>query len=187
MTKEQSLQIIHDMINKARFNFSRASFHFILWGILLVGAALYEFFASNVFEGSMPFIAWPIVGVLGGILSSVYGARSARGESMTHLDRVYSGIWITFFATLILLLVGFVSQKENPGSFIMILTGLPTFLTGFVLRFRPLIYGGVGFWMLGFASLYVFREYSSLIFAVSMIQGYLVPGFLMKTLRTSHV
>ena len=187
MTAEQSMKIIHEMINKARFNFSRGSFYFILWGFLLIGAGVYEFVMNKVIDSDLAYTAWPVIGVIGGILSFVYGARSGRGEPLSHLDRVYSGIWITYLATLVLFITGSVSQGVNPGGYIMVLTGLPTFLTGFVLRFRPLIYGGVGFWALGFMSLFIFDEYRSLIFAVSIAQGYLIPGFLMRNLKEDHV
>lgn len=183
MTEEQGMKIIHDMINKARFNFGKASFHFILWGFLLVAAAIYEYCILHYGQSKWAFVSWPVVGIVGGIASAVYGVCSGKGEPMTHLDRIYAGIWITYFATLFLFIVAAVEQEMNPGSYIMILTGLPTFLTGFVLRFRPLKIGGIGFWVLGFVSLTLFSDYSSLIFALSMVQGYLVPGFLMRNLK----
>ncbi len=187
MSADQSMQIIKEMINKARFNFSRASFYFILWGTLLIGAALFEFYMGHIVESQWAYVAWPVVGMMGGIASFVFGARSERKEALTHLDRVYAGIWITYFATLALFLIGSVSQHINPGSQVMVLTGFPTFLTGFVLRFRPLIIGGCGFWVLGFASLFILKDYGSLIFAVSIVQGYLIPGLLMRNIKRDHV
>ncbi len=38
---------------------------------------------------------------------------------------------------------------------IIVLTGLPTFLTGQLIRFRPLILGGILFWVLGAISYFV--------------------------------
>ena len=75
MTNEQRLTLITDMINKARFNFSRGSFYFILWGVILFGAAVYEYLAGSVFDLSMPWIGWPIAGMLGGIFSALYSRK----------------------------------------------------------------------------------------------------------------
>ena len=180
MTKEQSLALITEMINKARFNFSRGSFYFILWGVLLFLSAVYEYTADRVLDLPMPWIAWPIVGVIGGILSAVYSSRVYKDEPSSHLDRVYSSIWMVYFVTLILLIVAWVSNRINPGSYIMIVTGFPTFLTGYVLRFKPLQWGGVIFWTLGLISLFLFDEYRSLIFGVAMLLGYVVPGVMMR-------
>lgn len=187
MTTDQSFKIIHEMINKARFNFSKGSFYFILWGFLLVGAAVYEYYFDRILHSEWAWAAWPVVGILGGIVSGIYGARSSKGEPLTHLSKIYSGIWVTYFATLALFIIGIVSNGVNPGSYIMILTGFPTFLTGLVLKYKPLQIGGVGFWVLGFLSIYLFEEYRSLIFALSIFQGYLIPGFMMRQIQRDHV
>ncbi|MEQ9187423.1 MAG: hypothetical protein RLP15_06775 [Cryomorphaceae bacterium] len=184
MTNEQRLTLITDMINKARFNFSRGSFYFILWGVLLFGSAVYEYVAGQVLDLPMPWIAWPIVGILGGIFSAVYSRKEYSKEPATHLDRVYSSIWMVFFITLIILTVAWVTNRINPGSYIMIITGFPTFLTGYILRFKPLQWGGIVFWVLGFVSLYFMEEYTSLIFAFSMIVGYVIPGFMMRSMQS---
>ena len=96
---------------------------------------------------------------------------------------MYTAIWVVFFITIIFLIVGFVGKGINPNGYIMIIAGLPTLLTGLVLKFKPLQYGGVGFWILGIISIYFLEEWSSMIYAVSMLQGYLIPGFIMKGMK----
>ncbi len=184
ISNEQRLAIISEMVTKACFNFSRGSFYFILWGVLLFISAIYEYPADQVLELSAPWIGWPIAGVVGGIISAVYSRKAYSDQPSSHLDRVYSSIWMVYFLTLILLVVAWVSNKVNPGSYIMILTGFPTFLTGYILRFKPLQWGGVAFWVLGFVSLYWLEDYRSLIFALSMILGYAVPGFMMRSIQS---
>ena len=176
---QESLQIIEEMIQRARFNFSQGSFYFIFWGLLLIGAALWQQF----YPGDMSWIGWPIAGIIGGVGSGLYGARSDNSRRMMHLDKMYTAIWVVFFITIIFLIVGFVGKGINPNGYIMIIAGLPTLLTGLVLKFKPLQYGGVGFWILGIISIYFLEEWSSMIYAVSMLQGYLIPGFIMKGMK----
>lgn len=176
---QESLRIIEDMIQKAKFNFSQGSFYFILWGFLLIGAALVQQF----YGGEMSWIGWPIAGVIGGIGSGIYGARSSKDQPMMHLDKMYSAIWIVFFVTIIFLLAGLVGNGIDPNGYIMIIAGFPTLLTGLILKFKPLQYGGVGFFILGVASIFFLQEWSSLIYAVSMVQGYLIPGFIMRGMK----
>ncbi|NQV52733.1 MAG: hypothetical protein HQ500_06095 [Flavobacteriales bacterium] len=184
MTNEQRLTLITDMINKARFNFSRGSFYFILWGAILFGAAVYEYIAGSVFDLAMPWIGWPIAGILGGGFSAVYSRKEYSDGPSTHLDKIYSSIWMVYFVTLIMLVVAWVSNHISPGSYIMIITGFPTFLTGYILKFKPLQWGGIAFWVLGLLSLYFMHDYSSLIFALSMVLGYVIPGFMMRSMQS---
>lgn len=187
MTNEQRVNLITEMINQARFNFSKGSFYFILWGALLFLAAIYEYAGMNVLDNANPWIGWPIAGVLGGIISAIYSSRAYKGMPITHLDRVYTAIWFSFFITLIILIVVLVRQELAPGSYILILTGLPTFLTGRVLKFAPLQLGGVGFWVIGLFSLFVASTNQPLFFAAAMILGYMVPGLLMRKQKEQHV
>ena len=184
MTNDQRLALITDMINKARFNFSRGSFYFILWGVLLFASAIYEYIADRLMDIPMPWIGWPIVGIVGGVLSALYSRRMYSDQPTTHLDRVYSAIWTVYFLTLVMLVIAWVSQRINPGSYILIVTGFPTFLTGYILKFKPLQWGGVIFWSLGLLSLFFLDEYRSLIFALAMIIGYVVPGLMMRNIKS---
>ncbi|MEX2595414.1 MAG: hypothetical protein WEC59_00685 [Salibacteraceae bacterium] len=177
----ESLKIIEEMVQKARFNFSSGSFYFIWWGALLIVAALIQHF----YAGDLNWIGWPVAGVVGGIGSAIYGAKMQKTGPMMHLDRVYSAIWITFFITLIFMLVALVPKGIDPNGYIMIIAGFPTLLTGIVLKFKPLQYGGVAFWVLGLVSIFVFPESSSLIYAFSMLAGYVIPGFIMKSMRAN--
>lgn len=187
MDPKQSLDLIRTMIDKARFNFSRGSFYFILWGGLLIAAGLFEFFMLRTGGGELAYLGWPVVGISGGIASFVYGARTSKVDPVTHLDRVYSGIWVTYFITLFILIISMVNQQHNPGSYIMILTGLPTVLTGYVLRFKPLLIGGIVFWVLGVGSLFMPVEYRPLVFCFCILVGYLIPGLMMKYSQPKHV
>jgi hypothetical protein len=175
----QSLQIIDQMVQRARFNFSKGSVFFIIWGALLTCSAVYEFIAGQLLNQSNSWIGWPIVGVIGGIASYIYGERISKELVGTHLDRMYSLIWTVFFATLAILIVALVSNEIDPGSYVLILTGMPTFFTGKLLRFKPLQFGGVGFWVIGILSLYFLQDFTSLLFALAIAQGYLLPGVIM--------
>jgi hypothetical protein len=64
---------------------------------------------------------------------------------------------------------------------ITMLTGLPTFLTGQIMRFRPLQFGGVLFWVTGIAMLVLHSALATLVlYCASMLLGYIVPGILLK-------
>jgi hypothetical protein len=71
--------------------------------------------------------------------------------------------------------------NRDPGAMITLLTGIPTFMTGQILRFRPLILGGLLFWVAGIAM--HFTDQAGLLTALycgAMLLGYIIPGILLK-------
>jgi hypothetical protein len=102
---------------------------------------------------------------------------------MLHLDRMYVQVWIAFGFTLFVLIFGLIYKGINPNPFVMMLAALPTYLTGKIIGFKPLVYGGLMFGVLGVISLFVPAGMVSLVYSLSMILGYIIPGFMMKTIK----
>jgi len=180
LTPAQSLDVINQMVAQAKRSFQRSNFFFLLWGILLALAGIADhYLRSNGIQTKGA--AWGIAGVIGGVVSAVYGYREGKQRGVsTLMDRVQSVLWGSFVITLILIIIGTVSHQMNPNPYILLLTGLPTFATGALIRFRPLMFGGVVFWAFGILSFFFLHEYSSLVFAAAIIFGYLIPGLLLR-------
>jgi hypothetical protein len=180
LTPEESLATIQAMINQAKQSFHRMSFYFLLWGVLLIGATLFEFAMASMGR-SYGWVAWPVMGVGGGIASSRYGSREGKRQaSETMMDRVFLWIWTSFVLTMIVLIACTVLSRNAPGPAVTILTGLPTFATGTIIRFKPLVLGGMLFWVIGGISFFTTGTTGALLFVVAMLFGYIVPGYLLK-------
>jgi hypothetical protein len=180
MTPDESLHVIESMIQQAKQSFHRMSFYFLLWGFVLLGATLFEYFMAST---GRPYGwgAWPVLGTVAGIASGIRGAREGRRVGVsTAMDRVFAWLWSGFTITLVLLIAASVAREMNPGPLVMVLTGLPTFVTGMMIRFRPLVVGGLLFWAIGTASFFVDGTTGALLFAVAMVFGYIIPGLLLK-------
>ncbi len=179
-TPEQSLQLINDMMAQARRSHQKVNFYFLLWGVLfaLAGIAAHVLFRSG---WEFHWIVWPIAGVLGGIISGVRGSREGKQQhSSTFMDRVHQWLWISYVITLVLMIIALVNFRIDPNPFVLLLTALPTFVSGALMRFTPLMIGGILFWAIGFASFFVFREYSAIVYSIGITVGYIVPGILLK-------
>jgi len=183
-TPEQSLRLIDETIREAKHSFQKVHFYFLLWGVLFALAGLASFLLMQ--SGShYHWVGWPAMGILGGIIAGVHGAREGRKQgAMTVMDRLHMWLWMAYTATLILLLVGTVPNRIDPNPWILVLTGLPTFVTGAMMRFRPLMIGGVLFWATGTMLFFTLQPYSSLVFSIAITLGYIVPGFMLK--REGH-
>lgn len=180
MTPQQSMELISEMIASAKQSFMKMNFYFLLWGVLLALAGLTEFLLAGYI--SYPWVVWPIVGLIGGTVAGVHGAKQGKtAGASTFADRVYMWLWMAFVFTLVVFIVGAVSMAVDPGPFIMLLTGLPTFVTGAIMRFKPLMVGGVLFWIIGLVTIFFLPEYSALAFTVAIVAGYIVPGLMLRS------
>jgi hypothetical protein len=181
LTPSESLKLIETMIAQAKQSFHRNSFYFMLWGVLLIAAMAVNYLMAANGDPRGNY-AWAVVGIIGGIASWAYGAREAkRKQASSFMDRVMLCLWMGFLATLLITIFG--SAGSGHGMLvgaIIVLTGLPTFVTGQLLRFRPLIFGGILFWVLGAVSFFTDMKATALLYIAAMVFGYLIPGYLLK-------
>ena len=69
---------------------------------------------------------------------------------------------------------------------ILMPVGAATFLSGIIVRFNPLLVGGVVFWISGIACYFVNSTDQYLIGGIAMIFGYLVPGYMLRNQKENH-
>lgn len=180
MTPEQSLRLIDATIREAKRSFHKVHFYFLLWGVLfaLAGIASFALMRAGV---ALHWLVWPAAGVVGGLVAGAHGARQGRQQgASTAMDRLQQWLWSAYVLTLVVLVVGAVMARLDPNAVVLVLTGLPTFVTGAMMRFRPLMLGGVLFWVTGALLFFTLQPYSSLVFSGAIVLGYIVPGFMLK-------
>lgn len=181
LTPEQSLKLIETMIGQAKKSFHRMSFYFLLWGILLTLAMASQLIGPSLGWSDHGW-GWGVVSILGGIASAIYGSREGRREKAETLaDRVLMWLWVGFMITLFATIAGAgIAGYTTPVGSIMLLTGLPTFTTGQMLKFKPLIIGGIVFWVLGTISFFVDPLWMGILNITGTLFGYVIPGILLK-------
>jgi hypothetical protein len=62
----------------------------------------------------------------------------------------------------------------------LVLYGMPTFLSGVILRFKLLMMGGVGCWILSVLCTIIPVEFQLLLVSVAMIIAWIIPGYLLR-------
>jgi hypothetical protein len=181
LTPAESLKLIEDMIGQAKRSFHRMSYYFLLWGVLLILAMASQLITAYAGWSDHGY-AMGIAGILGGVLSTIHGRREGKREqASTAMDRVLVWLWSAFIITMLTTIVGYgIAGRGTPAGSIMILTGLPTFLTGQMMRFKPLIIGGILFWVLGAVCFYVEPVVMAALYIIAMLFGYVVPGIMLK-------
>lgn len=191
MNEQESLAVIKEMIDRTRTNFKDQSFYYLMWGWLVVGSVIVQAILYN--QGSAyHWVVWPIMGFVGGITSGIYGKKQGvKAGHITHMDRAMMFVWVGFIIYLVLVLIMASTSKFGEHgwktSFLLImgLYGLGTFISGGLLKFKPLIYGGVASFILVALTAFIpalFADFNRalIMLAVSIIVSYLIPGYMLK-------
>jgi hypothetical protein len=181
MNEAKSLEIIQEMIDRAKGNMIDNSIFYLIWGWLVLISSISHYVLLRL-DFSMPWIPWVILMPLGGIAAWVVGAQQSKKKKNTgYMDRLMSYVWGGFVVTLIIVLLNGPRMGWDMAYGVLIsLYGLATFISGGLLKFKPLIYGGISAWLIAIISFFMSMEYILLLMALSMITSYLIPGYLLR-------
>jgi hypothetical protein len=179
---EQSLRLIQSMIDKTKQNMSDDSIYFLVWGWLTFIACTSQFVLKHVFQYEKHYLVWFVVVI--GILFSIYQgrredkvskAKTYVGESMKNL---WAGMAISFFVLgMILTRLGW-DTAIFP--FYILLYGLGTFVSGNIIKFKPLIAGGLIAWVLAIGSTFASYDYQMLFGAIAILVSYIIPAHILR-------
>lgn len=180
MTGEESLKIITEMINKTKVNINQGSFHLLFWGWLLIICSLSAWILEKFTGFSHPYYVWFLV-IPGAFVSMIYGFVNGRKARIhTYADMLYMWTWIGFLLAAIVLFIVQAKNMEAITSYILLLAGFPTFLSGFIIKFRPLILGGLCFWVIALVVNFAGPSLAPLGTPIAVLIGYLIPGYILK-------
>ncbi len=180
MTGEESLRIITEMINRTKVNIRNSSFHLLFWGWLILACSLSEYLLWKYTEISSPWYVWFFV-IPGVFVSFIYGfSKGRKSRFHTYADSIYVWTWMAFLIASLVLFIILSDKMQFVAPYILTLAAMPTFLSGFIIRFRPLILGGITFWIFALVARFAGNEVSSLAVPVAMLTGYLIPGYMLK-------
>ena len=180
MTGEESLRIISEMINKTKVNIRQSSFHLIFWGWLIFICSLSEYLLYKFTDFPSSWYVWYLV-IPGVFVSMIYGFVNGRKAKVyTYADMLYMWTWIAFLFAAIVLFIIIWKDIENVGPFILTLAAMPAFISGCIIRFRPLIFGGSSFWIFALVAHFAGPSVAPLAMPIAMLTGYLIPGYLLR-------
>lgn len=195
MTPEESLQVIQKTISNSRRNMREGSFYYVLWGWALILASLANYamlkyyIQKEIYTGLWwkSFLVWMIFLVIGTVIQRIRIARTpGRDKVITHLDRYITILWLTSGAIMGLMVFLAYMVDSYPVPFILGITALATFVSGMMVRYIPLIIGGFVFLIASVIAIYIGGLEQLLIFAGAMVLGYLVPGYMLRTIKNGN-
>jgi hypothetical protein len=183
LSPQESLDLIKTMINKTKGAVADDSFHFLLWGWLVFGCCLTSYILKTYFHYPNHFFVWWLMPV-GGVISAVYGAKQSREQKVkSFLDEALGYLWIAIaISFIVLVIVNMVGDGAWQTSFTyyILLYAIGTFVSGSLLRFKPLIIGGLINFVLVAVSARLNYDNQLLIGSLAILISYIMPGYLLR-------
>ena len=179
---EQSLQVIQSMISKTKQDMSDNGIYFLVWGWITFIACTGQFVLKHIIKSEQHYQVWWLV-MVGIVFSIWYGIKEDKQRRVkTYIGEAIKYLWIGmgisyFVLSMILSKVGWGSAVFP---FFIMLYGLGTFVSGSIIRFRPLIIGGVIAWALAIGAAYVEYDYQILFGAAAILISYIIPAYMLR-------
>jgi len=191
-TPEESFDVINKAIANFKINYRESSRVFLLWGWILTLCSITNFFLLKFVHSTEPWVlkgyvilgCWAVFLLTGFIIMFFMVRKMNRAKKVhSHIDRFIDYLWwVTapsfFIATFICIKSGMA-----PPAVMLLVAGIATTTTGLAIRFRPLIIGGMSFFVFSIAATFVTNEYLALVVGAAIICGYLIPGYLLRAAK----
>jgi hypothetical protein len=185
-TGEEGLAIIQSMINKAKNQMGDNGHLYLMWGWVILLCSLTQFVLLTYFSSPYHYVVW-FVTWLAVIYQAIYLYRKKKQKRVkTYTDDIISNVWFVFVILMFLFgfLFGSIMGKDyylfiNPA--FLALYGMPTFLSGIILKFRPLIIGGICCWILAMFSAFANPAYHLLLLGAGVVIAWIIPGYMMRS------
>lgn len=190
-TQQQSLDLINEMINKAKKSYVTKGTASIVWGLIIMICSLVTW-AQEHYKFRLGFDIWilTLVALVPQILFSVKESRSRKFTTYEGTSLMY--VWMAFGISIFTLSI-FTSQNNqisNSSCLFMMLYAIPTFITGGITKFKPMVVGGFFCWVAAITSLVTSLEIDLLLLASCGLFAWLIPGIILwgrykKSLQTN--
>jgi hypothetical protein len=191
LTEKESLELITTMINQAKRAYEETGISALLWGSVVVFCSLVSF-VNYYFHFPWADYIWFLttIAVAPQIIIAI---REGKRKKFKSYDGVaIRSVWISFGIGIFLFsfFAGWFNVQHAETVF-LIFYGIPTFTSGMITRFRPMIYGGIICWLIAIISMYVGFHYTMLLTAIAAIVAWFIPGLILRkrylTLKKENV
>jgi len=187
LTNQESLDLIARMITNTRRNFNgRGGSMFLIWGYTTIAVTIGVYFLFRATGSGNAMWAWWALPVVGYILTWIHYRKYER-PVQTQMDKMVNSVWIVFavacMACALFIFGGYIFGEGpyfNILFVIALMIGMSTAITGFMIKFRPVIIGG----FLGIFLSFLIPVFNGMeqffIFAGIFLVAQVIPGHLLN-------
>lgn len=178
---EDSLKVIRSMIESTKSSISDRSHYFLLWGYATLISCISFFLLIEIAKASHPYYVWFIT-IFALVLHFIFLYRDRKRDKVrTFIDDAMRYVWIIIgfsFWALSFVFVKIGWQYCFP--FYILLYSIGTFVTGSLMKFKPMKIGGSICMVLVAVAPYIPYTYQILLSAFAILISYIIPGHLLR-------
>jgi hypothetical protein len=179
---EDGIRLINSMVDRARSRIANDGFLFIFWGWLVVFCLVLQYFFLEL-KIEKWYYMWPFASLIGISVTAVFLIKKRIQEhTRTFVDIYLTYTWTGFFAVMAAAL-SFTSEFGTSAGyfFLMLLYSFAAFISGGLLKFRPMVAGSVITFALGIISPFCNIQTQTLLLAAGLGASHLVPGHILRS------
>jgi hypothetical protein len=201
LSEQESLRIISQMINKAKNSFHDTGIGPMLWGGVITLCSLVTY-ARLHYGFKLPFDIWllTLVAILPQIFITMKEKKMRRAKSYD--DAAIDYIWLSFGIAIFLVShinIVFINKMAEiykvyetatgkwpdfglsnySSSLMLLIYGFPTVITGAIMKFKPMLWGGIAGWICCIISVYTPMKADMLLMAFAAMVMWLLPGIIL--------
>jgi hypothetical protein len=192
LTPEESFDLINKAISNFKVNYKESAKTFLLWGWILTLASFSNFIILKILHakeaynlmGFYTLCNWGVFILIGSIFLFFMERKINKEKKVySHLDSYIKKLWTVAVASFFIAIILCIKLEIAPPPIMLLIGGIATTTSGLLIKFKPLIIGGMSFFVFSIATTFVSNEYIALIVGVAVICGYLIPGYLLKSAK----
>ena len=199
LTPEESFDIINKAISNFKMNYKENAQVFLLWGWILTLASISSFIILKILSNWEPhelmvgkweikglifFGNWIVFCSIGFIILYFMVRKMKKNKKVySHIDKFIDNLWWVIAPSFFVAIFICMKLGIAPPPLMLLIGGIATTTTGLAIKFKPLIFGGMSFFIFSIASTFVTNEYLSLVVCAAIICGYLIPGYFLKAAK----
>jgi hypothetical protein len=179
---EESIATIEKSISQTKNNIYINRFYYLFWGWLLLLAILGQYVLISFTGTKHHYAVWLLmpIGVVITALRAKVVTQSNRPLVSSFTSYSIKHLWISltisfFLLVIVLSIIGWVYSW----TFFLLLYGIGIFTSGRILKFTPMIVGGMVNWFFSCIVYFFTPDNQLLIAAISIVAGFLIPAYML--------
>lgn len=191
--EKKSLQTIQEMLEVSKRKFQSDGILFIVWGWIMTIHYMVSFVLgySNLSTQLRHGIEFLTTGfIILGFAFTLYYIFKQRKKVQTYIGVSLRYVWVGMFFSLVLVnviqfrvLQGINFELQHP--IFMVIIAFATVVTGGILRYQLIVYGGISFALLALLSSRLPLESQLLMESIAWFIAFVVPGHMLYSKRKS--
>jgi hypothetical protein len=177
----ESLKLITQIIETTKNSLSDRSHYFLLWGWAVATGCLTQYYLKAILHYPRHYYAWLITPAAIAI-HFIFVYNDHKKENVkTFINEATAYLWTSIGFSFFVL--GFVFAKigwQYCYPFYILFYAIGTYVSGSLIKFRPLIIGGLLCFVLVIVCVYQSYDHQMLVTAFAIVISYIIPGYMLR-------